>query len=122
MKTYNFEQLQLWQLAHEFVLDVYSLSNSFPKEELFGITSQLKRAAISIPANIAEGYRKTGAKDKLRFYNVAYGSAGECRYYIILIKDLEYIKIETYQTLINKIDNISKLINAYSNGIIKNTT
>ncbi len=122
MKTYNFEQLQLWQLAHEFVLDVYSLSKSFPKEELFGITSQLKRAAMSIPANIVEGYRKTGAKDKLRFYNIAYGSAGECRYYIILIKDLKYIKTETYQTLINKIDNISKLINAYSNGIIKNTT
>ena len=69
-KTNNFEDLDVWKNAHQFVLTVYKLTNQFPKEELFGLTSQFRRAAISIPANIAEGYKKRGIKDKLRFYNI----------------------------------------------------
>ena len=67
-KTNNFEDLDVWKNAHQFVLTVYKLTNQFPKEELFGLTSQFRRAAISIPANIAEGYKKRGIKDKLRLY------------------------------------------------------
>ena len=83
-KTNNFEDLDVWKNAHQFVLTVYKLTNQFPKEELFGLTSQFRRAAISIPANIAEGYKKRGIKDKLRFYNISEGSGEECRYYLIL--------------------------------------
>jgi hypothetical protein len=73
----NFQDLLVWQKAHEFVLATYRFSGSFPKAELFGLTSQLRRASVSIPANIAEGFKKRGIKDKLRLLNVAQGSAEE---------------------------------------------
>ncbi len=78
METFRtFEDLLVWQKAHVFVLCVYSLTEKFPKNELFGLTSQLRRAAVSIPANIAEGFKKQGTNDKLRFYNIAQGSLEE---------------------------------------------
>jgi four helix bundle protein len=77
----TFQELEVWQKAHLFVLAVYRLSQSFPKSELYGLTSQFRRAAVSIAANIAEGFRKRGKADKLRFYNIAQGSLEECRYY-----------------------------------------
>ncbi len=82
------------------------------------MTSQFKRAALSIPANIAEGYRKRGVKDKLRFYNISLGSADECMYYIILSRDLEFISTETYEQLFSQLDLVSKLLNSYCQGII----
>lgn len=82
----------MWQKAHKFVLSVYKNTASFPKEELFGLTSQFRRAAVSIAANIAEGYKKKGTKDKLRFFNISQGSIEECRYYLILSRDLNYIE------------------------------
>ncbi len=94
MMTRTFVDLIVWQKAHNFVLEVYKLTENFPKSELFGLVSQFRRAAVSIAANIAEGYRKTGKRDKLRFLNMAQGSLEECRYYIILSKDLNYINIE----------------------------
>lgn len=69
----SFEDLIVWQRAHSFVLEVYRLTDGFPKHELYGLTSQLRRAAVSIPANIAEGFRKQGNADKARFYNIAQG-------------------------------------------------
>ena len=81
----------VWQHAHQFVLDVYQSTQTYPKEELFGLTSQYRRAAVSIAANLAEGYGKKGINDKIRFYNIAEGSINECRYYIILSQDLGYI-------------------------------
>lgn len=86
----TFEDLIVWQKAHQFVLSAYKLSRHFPTEERYGLTSQLRRAAVSIPANIAEGFKKTGKTDKLRFYNIAQGSLEECRYYLRLAADLEY--------------------------------
>ena len=86
----NFQDLLVWQKAHEFVLSTYRFTRSFPKSELFCLTSQLRRASISIPANIAEGFKKRGAKDKLRLLNVAQGSAEETHYYLILAQDLGY--------------------------------
>jgi four helix bundle protein len=70
----SFQDLIVWQKAHQFVLEIYQMANNFPKNELFGITQQLRRAAISIPANISEGFRKNGKLDKLRFFNIAQGS------------------------------------------------
>lgn len=116
MKKNTFEDLIMWQKAHQFVLMVYSVTKSFPKEETYGLTSQFRRAATSIAANIAEGYKKKGTKDKVRFFNISHGSLEECRYYIILAKDLGYInEIEKLNYLINE---TGKLINAYSKSVL----
>ena len=86
----TFQDLVLWQKAHQFVLAVYRLTECFPGRELYGLTSQLRRAAVSIPANIAEGFRKRGKADKLRFLNIAQGSLEESRYYLIFARSLDY--------------------------------
>ena len=117
---YGFQRVIAWQKAHEFVLLVYKISKHFPEDERFGLTSQLRRAAVSIEANIAEGYRKIGKPDKLRFLNIAQGSLEECRDYRILAKDLNYISDEEYEQLRLSILTTSKFLNAYCNGIINN--
>ena len=109
-----------WQKAHEFVLLIYKISKHFPDEEWFGLTSQLRRAAISIEANIAEGYKKLGKSDKLRFLNIAQGSLEECRDYHILAKDLNYINDDEYNKIKQAIIMTSKFLNAYCEGVIKN--
>jgi four helix bundle protein len=86
----SFTDLEVWQKAHTFVLEVYRITRSFPQEERFGLVTQFRRAAVSIAANIAEGFRKYGAADKARFLNIAEGSLEECRYYCILSQDLGY--------------------------------
>jgi four helix bundle protein len=88
MKSRTFEDVDLWRKAHAWVLAIYTFTNKFPNHELFGLTSQLRRAAVSVPANFAEGFKKLGVADKLRFYNIAQGSLEECRYYLILARDL----------------------------------
>ena len=117
---YGFQRVIAWQKAHEFVLLVYKISKHFPEDERFGLTSQLRRAAVSIEANIAEGYREIGKADKLRFLNIAQGSLEECRDYRILAKDLNYISDEEYEQLRLSILTTSKFLNAYCNGIINN--
>jgi four helix bundle protein len=86
----SFQDLLVWQKSHEFVLSVYRLTKTFPKEEIYGLSSQFRRAAVSIAANIAEGFRKRGRSDKARFMNISQGSIEECRYYLILARDLQY--------------------------------
>ena len=86
-RSRTFPDVAVWQKAHAWVLAVYRLTESFPRHELFGLTSQLRRAAVSIPANFAEGYKKRSTADKARFYNIAQGSIEECRYYLILAHD-----------------------------------
>ena len=90
-KIARFEDLSVWQKAHQLVLQVYRITGSFPAEERFGLSSQMRRAAVSVPANLAEGFKKRGVKDKLNFYNIAQGSLEELRYYLILSKDLGYL-------------------------------
>ncbi|MBP1538799.1 MAG: four helix bundle protein [Prevotella sp.] len=119
-ETFSFENIQAWQKAHTFVLLVYRITLSFPNEEKFGLVSQFRRAAVSIEANIAEGYKKISKADKLRFLNIAQGSLEECRDYIILSRDLEYISTEQFCELYDSIEVASKLLNGYCNGIIKN--
>jgi len=106
----KFEELLVWQKAHSFVLEVYNVTRSFPKEEMYGLTSQFRRAAISVPANIAESFVKRGIPDKLRFYNISQGSLEECRYYSILSRDIGYTSEES---LMIKIDEISRMLNSY---------
>jgi len=110
--------LQVWQQAHAIVITIYRTTENYPKYELFGLTSQFRRAVVSIAANIAEGYKKTGKADKLRFFNIAQGSLEECRYYIILSKDLNYINEQTKVELVTKIEEVSKLLNGYCRKIL----
>lgn len=118
--TYSFENLLVWQKAHDFVLEVYRVTQHFPDEEKFGLVSQFRRAAVSIEANIAEGYKKLSRADKLRFFNISQGSLEECRDYHILSRDLLYINESEFNTLHDKIEEASKLLNAYCVSIVKN--
>ena len=110
----SFRDLIVWMRAHEFVLQVYRLTKEFPKAELFGLTSQFRRAAISVAANIAEGFKKNSAADKIRILNIAEGSLEECRYYLILTNDLSYGTVGELEKLA---EEVSKLLKAYSRAI-----
>jgi len=113
--AHTFQDLIVWQKAHQFVLSIYVLTKEFPKTEIYGLTSQLRRSAVSIPANIVEGFKKKGKADKVRFFNIAQGSLEETRYYLILVKDLGYG--DTSEQL-NRLEEVSKLLESYSNAIL----
>ena len=110
----SFEDLVVWQKAHQYVLGVYRLTKDFPRTEVYGLTSQFRRAAVSIAANIAEGFRKRGQSDKLRFLNIAQGSLEESRYYLILTADLNYGEVTELRSLL---EEVSKLLESYSQAI-----
>ena len=109
-----FQDLVVWQKAHRCVLSIYDFTKSFPKDELFGLTSQLRRAAVSITANIAEGFKRRGKHEKARFYNIAQSSLEECRYYLILSKDL---KLGNSDKLMIDLEAISKMLDKYYSSI-----
>lgn len=110
MGAKTFADLEVWKKSHVWVLAVYRLTEQFPKHELFGLTSQLRRAAVSVPANIAEGFKKNSKADKARFYNIAQGSLEECRYYFILSRDLGYGEAHD---LTIALDEISRMLDGY---------
>jgi len=111
----TFTELIVWQKAHAFVLSAYKLTEAFPKSEIYGLSSQLRRAAVSIPANIAEGYKKRGPADKTRFMNMAQGSLEEVQYYLILAHDLTYADTITLRAQLNE---VSRLLEAYASAIL----
>ena len=111
----HFQDLIVWQKAHEFALLIYRYSESFPKSELYGLTSQVRRSAVSVPSNIAEGFKKKTKPDKVRFLNIAQASLEECRYYLILTKDLDY---GDTSKLMGKLEEVSKLLEAYLSSIL----
>src|SRR5947209_7022145 len=115
MASRSFEDVGVWRKAHDWVLSVYRLTEQFPRHELFGLTSQLRRAAVSIPANIAEGFKKRGKADKVRFYNTAQGSLEECRYYMILTKDLGYGDTSELNA---KLAEVSRMLEAYRSRLL----
>lgn len=106
----SFEDLIVWQKAHAWVLAVYRLTDKFPPKEVYGLSQQLRRAAVSVPANIAEGFKKRGGKDKLRFFNIAQGSLEEVRYYFILAHDLGYGDTEE---VMSQLGEVSRLLDGY---------
>jgi four helix bundle protein len=111
----TFQDLIVWQKAHRFVLSVYLFTECFPKKEIYCLTSQLRRAAISVPANIVEGFGKRGKSDKARFMNIAQGSLEECRYYLILSTDLGY---GDNQVLMTQLEEVSRLLTKYHSSIL----
>ena len=106
----DFKKYDIWQLSHELTLEVYKITSTFPKEELFGVSSQLRRATSSIPTNISEGCGRNSDKEFNQFLNIALGSALETEYLFILSKDLNYLNQEQFQDLELKINNIKSKI------------
>jgi four helix bundle protein len=106
----NYKDLKVWEKAHQFTLNVYGLSKLFPKEEIYSLTSQLRRAASSVPANIAEGCGKNTQPDFARYLNTALGSANEAEYFILLSKDLGYLQMDKYEGLTGLINEIKAML------------
>jgi four helix bundle protein len=106
----RFEDLIVWQKSHSLTLRVYKLTTKFPREELFGLSAQMRRAAVSVAANIAEGFSKRGRADRARFLNVAQASLEELRYYFILSRDLAYLGPDARWP---DVDEVAKLLGAY---------
>jgi four helix bundle protein len=111
----TFQDLLVWQKAHRFVLEAYAFTAAFPKQETYGLSLQMRRAAVSLPANIAEGFRRRGKADKARFMNMAEGSIEECRYFLILAKDLGYGDVEKLSPML---EEVSRLLGAYAAAIL----
>lgn len=113
--TFGFEKLEVWQKSIDFCRLVYSVSQEFPKEEIYGLSCQIKRAVISISSNIAEGSSKNSLKDQVKFSEIAYGSLMEVFSQLILAKKLGYLSEEIYTKCRNEAEILSRLINAYKN-------
>jgi four helix bundle protein len=111
----SFEDLVMWQKAHAFVLRVYKLSRAFPREQTYGLTAQLRRAAVSVPANIAEGFKRRKNPDKARLMNVAEGSLEEARYYLRLAKDLGY---PSDKALDQDATEVGRILGAYVRSLL----
>jgi len=116
-KINNFEDLKVWKLAHQTVLETYKLSESFPKSEGYRITSQLLRAVVSIPTNIAEGMGRYSKKEFIQFLIIARGFVEECKYLFLLTKDLGYITENKFNGLSESLNSIGKMINALINSL-----
>jgi four helix bundle protein len=119
-KTRSFKELIVWQKSHNLVLEIYKITKQFPKEEIYALTSQIRRAAVSVAANVAEGYKKKTKANKLYFLNVSEGSLEEVKYYIVLSKDLAFITEKQSDSLEALTEEIGRLITGYSNAISKN--
>jgi four helix bundle protein len=109
----NFKELRIWQRSHQLVLDIYLITKSFPKEEVYGLTSQIRRSCASIPTNIAEGCGRNSDAELKRFLTIAMGSASELEYQLILSNDLGYIQTDNYEKLNNELIEIRKMLNTF---------
>ena len=116
----TFKDLIVWQKSHLLVLKIYEITKQFPREEIYGLTNQIRRAAYSVPANIVEGKKKKTIPHQLSFINIAEGSLEEVKYFLILSKDLKYIEEDRYNELLKDAEEIGKLLNGYEK-FIKNS-
>jgi len=112
----SFKDLAVWQKSHAAVLEVYKLTRRLPKEELFGLVSQMRRSAVSVPANIAEGFKRKGKADKARHMNIAQGSLEELRYYFILCRDLSYLPADAIG---DRLDEVARMLESYTQRILE---
>ena len=115
----SFGDLLVWRKAHEFVLAVYGFTAGFPRQETYGLALQMRRAAVSVPANIAEGFRRRAKADKAHYMNMAEGSLEECRYYLILSQDLGY---GDTTKLSSTAEEVSRLLSAYATAILSSAS
>jgi len=115
MGANTFQDLEVWRKAHQLVLNVYRMTSSFPSDEKFGLTSQLRRAMVSVPANIAEGFVKRSKSDKARLYNIAQGSLEECRYYLLLARDLRFADTNDLR---KDAEEVSRMLQAYTAAVL----
>ena len=113
MAIQTFRELKVWQRAHELALHMYKVTSNFPSEEKFGLISQMRRAAISVAANIVEGFRRAGARDSLRFYDIANASLEELRYETIVAHDLGYLSENEGLITEQKLEETSKMLNGW---------
>lgn len=116
----GFRQLLVWQKSYDLTLGIYTFSRDFPKEERYGITSQLRRAAYSVPANISEGYERNHRKEYLQFLYIAKGSLGELETFLILCRDLEYLTIDNYQELELQRAEIARMLKGLISSLSSN--
>lgn len=119
MKVNKFEDLKVWRIGHELTIKIYNLSRTFPKNELYGLVSQLRRASSSVPANIVEGYYRNTTKELIKFLYNARGSAGEVTYFLLLSKDLKLIQLKEYETLRQEYEELLRSISAMINSLGK---
>jgi len=112
-KIQSFTDLKVWQEAHKLVLLVYKLTKNFPREEIFGLVSQTRRAAVSITSNIAEGFSRQSYKEKLQFYYIALGSLTELQNQLLLAKDLNYLKQKEFDEFTEQTTSVHKLLNSF---------
>jgi four helix bundle protein len=118
----NFKELKVWQKAYSLCLDIYRFSRAFPKEEKFGLTSQVRRAAVSIPSNIAEGYGRKSTADYVRMLYIAYGSLCELETQIMLAGDLSYLEDRTFSNLIEKLSEVERMLKALIQSLENKST
>ena len=109
----DFKELQVWQKAHRFVLDVYRESQGFPAEERFGLTAQLRRAAVSCASNIAEGCGREGERELARYLSIAAGSASEAEYQLLLARDLSYLHDDSHRQLDSQGNEVKRMLNSF---------
>lgn len=109
----SFTDLEVWQTGHELVLIIYAATKIFPKEEQFGLTSQIRRAVVSITSNIAEGFSRRGFREKLQFYYMALGSLTETQNQLVIAKDLNYLNQKEFDKIATQIVSVHKLLNAF---------
>ncbi len=106
----DFRQLKVWERSHQLALTVYKATKEFPKEELYGLTSQIRRSSMSIPTNIAEGCGRFTDPDFARFVQIAMGSASETEYQLILARDLEFLPNDSYEKLQNDVEEVKRML------------
>lgn len=110
-KIKSFTDLYAWQKGHELVLEIYRITKQFPSEEKFGLSDQMRRCAVSITSNIAEGFSRKGDKEKLQFYYISLGSVTELQNQLLISHDINYMKNSEFQKIAEKSVEVSKLIN-----------
>jgi four helix bundle protein len=117
-KSKSFKNLKIWQKGIEIVKDIYSLTNKFPNKELYGLTSQMRRSSISIPSNIAEGFKRSYKKEFKQFLHITLGSLAELETQLIIAKELGYIKDSELNYIAEKIDHEAKMVTSYANKLV----
>ena len=109
----DFRTLQVWEKAHALTLAIYKVTEKFPKQELYALTNQIQRAAVSVPTNIAEGCGKDSDAELKRYFVIAMGSSSELEYLLLLARDLKYLPEDSHQTLSNDLVEVRRMLNAF---------